>query len=143
MTEQISNPESLEMRIARLERQNQRIKWVVVFITTVAIVGIMMSYQDYRTQSQTKGSNLTAKRIQAESFDLVVDGKVKAQLKYDASQTSLTFNDEEGYKRLAVGTTFGVPFSGPYLEMFSGAEQTGSNSHMTHEKNHNSLKSRH
>ncbi len=130
MRDQIS--ESLELRIARLERQNQRIKRVVVIISAVAIVGILLSFQNYRTQSHNKGSNLTARRIQAESFDLVADGKVKAQLTYGASETSLTFIDEKGYKRLAVGTTFGAPFGGPYLEMFPGEKQGEMNAHMAH-----------
>ena len=142
MTEQILNLESLEMRIAKLERQNQRIKWVVVFIFAVALVGIIMSYQNSRTRSQPQSSNLVAKRIQAESFDLVAEGKVKARLAHDGSETSLIFNDEKGYKRLAVGTTFGVPFGGPYLEMFPGEGQRGMNSIMTHEESPNSLESR-
>ena len=143
MTKQILNPESLEIRIAKLERQNQRIKWAVAFISTVAIAGIIMSYQNSRTQSQTKSSNLAAKRIQAESFDLIAEGKVKARLTHDGSETSLIFNDEKGYKRLAVGTTFGVPFGGPYLEMFPGEGQTEMTSPMTHEEGPNSLESRH
>lgn len=84
-----------------------------------------------------------ARRIQAESFDLVADGKIKAQLRYGDSETSLTFNNEKGYRRLAVGTIFGVPFGGPYLEMFPGDNQSEMNPHMNHEKGLKSLESRH
>ena len=129
MAEQIPYAESLEKRIARLERQNLRMKWGVAFISIVLVIGTIISCRNSRPQPQAKDSNLLAKTVQAESIVLVnSDGKVRARLTHDASDTSLIFNDENGNGRLAIGVVSDDLFGGPFLEMFPAEGQAGLNS---------------
>jgi len=99
------------------------------FISIVLVIGTPILCQNSRTRSQTTLYGLTAKAIQAESFALVSGGNVKARLTYDDFETSPTLNnDEQGYKRLAIGVAFRSPFGGPYLEMSPAEKQNGLNS---------------
>jgi hypothetical protein len=128
MTEQFPCAESLEKRIARLERQNLRMKWGVTFVSMILVIGTIISCRNSQTQSQNNPSSLTAKTIQAESIALVSGGEVIARLTHDASDTSLIFQDAKGNRRLAIGVASDGPFAGPFLEMFPAEGQRGLNS---------------
>ena len=131
MTKELSQHESMESRIAQLEKQNQMFKRSAIGILLPIACLALMGQAKKRPAKPAPPAPAAAaapetpKSISAESFILKdSNGKVRAELSLDGSGPSLKLRNQAGVALVTLALNDGAP-GGPLLLM-SDAQHHGS-----------------